>query len=107
MRSSSVVISVPLALNTPDRATWFAGHRSFCCVPQVSQPRREVAVGPERSRLDRADRHAETLGDLGLGEVLDVLQANALALVRRKRVDRLPDRPNVEGLLDAGRQLHH
>ena len=48
------------------------------------------AVGAEGQRLNAARWHAETIGDLGVGEMSEVLQANEFALLIWQRVAGIP-----------------
>src|SRR5690349_17571770 len=60
---------------------------SFECA-QVSEHARQSAVCPEGARLHRADRDRELLGDLAVGELVEVLHPDQLALVARELVER-------------------
>jgi hypothetical protein len=57
------------------------------CRGAAHPPREEVgqaAQAAEGPRLDRAQRHPEPVGDLGLGEVAEVGQGEDLALLGRQ-----------------------
>ncbi len=74
-------------------------------LPQVPEPSGEVTMRTERPRLHRTHWHAQPLGDLGVGQLLEVLEADDLPLVGGQRVDRRPHLGDLVAALDADRQL--
>ena len=70
---------------------------------QVCQQSGQAAVRSERSRLHRSDRHVEPVGDLAVGEPLEVGEAHDLALVAGELVERGPYLERFPGALEGDR----
>src|SRR5262245_44544096 len=59
-----------------------------------------------QTRLHRADSETERRRDLAVGHAAHVLQLHYRSLVRRKRIDRMPDLPNRVERREIGRPTH-
>src|SRR5215212_1047236 len=73
---------------------------------QVGQHSGEPPVGPEGTRLHRADRDLELAGDLGMAELVEVLHPQQVALGGGQLVERAAYRRHVVDLLRRRRQGH-
>ena len=56
-------------------------------LPEMAQACRQPAMRAKRPRLDGTDRYPELLGDLRMGESLEMVQLDELAFVRRQLVE--------------------
>ena len=65
-------------------------HRSFSSA--ASQAARNIARAARQPRHHRADRRADDLGDLAIGQVVDLAQHDRLAEWRRQRAHHVADR---------------
>src|SRR6478736_7731032 len=104
MRSSSEVTSSPLAgvrRRSAGGSCPEVGARSFGVLTEMAKLFGEAPVSAERARLDGADRQPETLGNLGLRQLVEVLQAHHLAFVGGEVVDCLAYGPDVVRPLDS------
>ena len=71
----------------------------------ASVPDRAASIlSAVRPRFHGTERQAEFGGDLAVRQLTEMLQADDLSLVRRQRVDRLANLPDLERLLRRRRQ---
>src|SRR5436305_3729336 len=73
---------------------------------QVAEQTGESPMRPEAARLHRPDRYRQPAGDLGMRELVVVLQPDEFAVLVGQVLQRLPDLPHVVDLLDGRRQGH-
>src|SRR6516225_2199862 len=73
-------------------------------VAEVAEHPGQAAMNPEGAGLDRAQRDTKSLGDLGLGEPLEMLQADQLRVIGIQGADGPADLPHVIKPIYRGRQ---
>jgi hypothetical protein len=69
--------------------------------PKMAEPSSQSAVGTERPRFNRVDRHTKSGADLRLRQGLEMLEPDDFPLDGRQLVYRLAHRPHVEKLVHA------